>query len=170
VSDISETSDPWTSEAARRRNAPPLKGEVPGLRQSDTLQLIMELTDVSGLLPHALARRTGLSESELHSLRHLLGGPLGPNDLARTLGVTSAASSGIVDRLEARGHVSRRPHPTDKRRTVVVISDSGRTEVLTQMRPMFEALVAADAQLSPDQRTVVDAYIRDIISAMRTLL
>jgi DNA-binding MarR family transcriptional regulator len=143
---------------------------VPGLRQSDTLQLIMELTDVSGLLPHALARRTGLSESELHSLRHLLGGPLGPNDLARTLGVTSAASSGIVDRLEARGHVSRRPHPTDKRRTVVVISDSGRTEVLTQMRPMFEALVAADAQLSPDQRTVVDAYIRDIISAMRTLL
>jgi len=37
------------------------------------------------------------SESELHSLRHLLAGPLGPNDLARTLGVTSAASSGIVD-------------------------------------------------------------------------
>jgi DNA-binding MarR family transcriptional regulator len=143
---------------------------VPGLRQSETLQLIMELTDVSGLLPHALARRTGLSESELHSLRHLLGGPLGPNDLARTLGVTSAASSGIVDRLEARGHVSRQPHPTDKRRTVVVISDSGRSEVLAQMRPMFEGLVAADSQLTDEQRTIVDAYLRDIISAMRTLL
>lgn len=143
---------------------------MPGLRQSDTLQLIMELTDVSGQLPHALARRTGLSESELHSLRHLLGGPLGPNDLARTLGVTSAASSGIVDRLEARGHVSRQPHPTDKRRTVVAISDSGRTEVLTQMRPMFEALVTADAKLTDDQRTVVDGYLRDITAAMRTLL
>jgi DNA-binding MarR family transcriptional regulator len=143
---------------------------VPGLRQSDTLQLIMELTDVSGLLPHALARRTGLSESELHSLRHLLGGPLGPNDLARTLGVTSAASSGIVDRLEARGHVSRQPHPTDKRRTVVVISDSGRVEVLAQMRPMFEGLVAADARLSDEQRTIVDAYLVDIIAAMRVLL
>jgi DNA-binding MarR family transcriptional regulator len=130
----------------------------------------MELTDVSGLLPHALARRTGLSESELHSLRYLLGGPLGPNDLARTLGVTSAASSGIVDRLEARGHVSRQPHPTDKRRTVVVISDSGRTEVLTQMRPMFEALVAADAKLTDQQRTVVEGYLRDITAAMRTLL
>jgi DNA-binding MarR family transcriptional regulator len=159
-----------TSGAARRRSAPALEGEVPGLRQSDTLQLIMELTDVSGLLPHALARRTGLSESELHSLRHLLGGPLGPNDLARTLGVTSAASSGIVDRLEARGHVSRQPHPTDKRRTVVAISDSGRIEVLTQMRPMFEALVAADAKLTDQQRTVVDGYLRDITAAMRTLL
>ena len=143
---------------------------MPGLRQSDTLQLIMELTAVSGLLPHAIARLTGLSESELHSLRHLLGGPLGPNDLARTLGVTSAASSGIVDRLEARGHVSRQPHPTDKRRTVVVISDSGRVEVLAQMRPMFEGLVAADARLTDEQRATVDAYLVDIIAAMRVLL
>jgi DNA-binding MarR family transcriptional regulator len=82
----------------------------------------------------------------------------------------SAASSGIVDRLEARGHVSRQPHPTDKRRTVVVISDSGRSEVLAEMRPMFEGLVAADSQLTDEQRTIVDAYLRDIISAMRTLL
>ena len=130
----------------------------------------MELTDVSGLLPHAIARRTGLSQSELHSLRHLLAGPLGPNDLARTLGVTSAASSGIVDRLEARGHVSRQPHPTDKRRTVVVISDSGRVEVLAQLRPMFEGLVAADSRLNDEQRQVVDAYLRDIIAAIRSLL
>jgi len=110
------------------------------------------------------------SESELHSLRHLLAGPLGPNDLARTLGVTSAASSGIVDRLESRGHVSRQPHPTDKRRTVVVISDSGRTEILAELRPMFEGLVAADARLNDDDRQVVDAYLRDIIAAMRTVM
>lgn len=141
-----------------------------GLRESDTLQLIMDLTDVSGLLPHAIARRMGLGESELHSLRHLLTGPLGPNDLARTLGVTSAASSGIVDRLESRGHVSRHPHPTDKRRTVVAISDSGRAEVMAELRPMFEGLVAADARLSDEDRQVVDTYLRDIIAAVRRLL
>lgn len=144
---------------------------MPGLRQSDTLQMVMELTEVSGQLPHAIARRTGLTESELHSLRHLLaGGPVGPNELARTLGVTSAASSGIVDRLEARGHVTRQPHPTDGRRTVVAISDSGRAEVLAQMRPMFEGLVAADARLDDEQRAVVESYLRDLIAAMRTLL
>lgn len=132
--------------------------------------MVMELTEVSGHLPHAIARRTGLSESELHSLRHLLAGPIGPNDLARTLGVTSAASSGIVDRLESRGHVTRHAHPTDKRRTVVSISDSGRAEVLAQMRPMFEGLVAADAKLDDAQRAVVEAYLGDIIAAMRTLL
>ena len=125
---------------------------------------------MSGQLPHAIARRTGLSESELHSLRHLLGGPIGPNDLARRIGVTSAASSGIVDRLESRGHVTRHAHPTDKRRTVVSISDSGRAEVLAQMRPMFEGLVAADAKLDDAQRAVVEGYLRDLIAAMRVLL
>jgi DNA-binding MarR family transcriptional regulator len=143
---------------------------VPGLRQSDTLQLILELTTVSAQLPHVVARRTGLSESELHSLRRLLAGPLGPNDLARELGVTSAASSGIVDRLESRGHVTRQPHPTDKRRTVVAISDSGRAEVLAQLRPMFEALVAADSRLDDEQRAIVDSYLRDIIAAVRAML
>lgn len=132
--------------------------------------MVMELTEVSGQLPHAIARRTGLSESELHSLRHLLAGPIGPNDLARKIGVTSAASSGIVDRLESRGHVTRHAHATDKRRTVVSISDSGRAEVLAQMRPMFEGLVAADAKLDDAQRAVVEAYLRDLIAAMRTLL
>jgi DNA-binding MarR family transcriptional regulator len=142
----------------------------PPERVAETLQLVMDLTDVSGLLPHAIARRIGLSESELHSLRHLLAGPLGPNDLARTLGVTSAASSGIVDRLESRGHVSREPHPTDKRRTMVAISDSGRTEVMAELRPMFEGLVGADARLTEKDRLVVDAYLRDIIAAIRRLL
>lgn len=143
---------------------------MPGLRQSDTLQMVLELTEISGQLPHAIARRTGMSESELHSLRHLLAGPVGPNDLARTLGVTSAASSGIVDRLESRGHVTRQAHPTDKRRTIVSISDSGRAELLTQLRPMFEGLVAADERLSDDQREVVESYLRDLIAAMRRLL
>ncbi|HBY23778.1 MAG: MarR family transcriptional regulator [Propionibacteriaceae bacterium] len=132
--------------------------------------MVMELTDVSGQLPQAIARRTGLNESELHSLRHLMAGPIGPNDLARALGVTSAASSGIVDRLEARGHVTRQAHATDKRRTVVTISDSGRAEMLAQMRPMFEGLVAADAKLDDDQRAVVEAYLKDLIAAMRVLL
>jgi hypothetical protein len=38
------------------------------------------------------------------------------------------------------------------------------------MRPMFEGLVAADARLSDEQRTIVDAYLVDIIAAMRVLL
>ena len=53
------------------------------------------------------------------------GHPDGPGRAGPALGVTSAASSGVVDRLVARGHATRRPHHDDGRRTEVVITESG---------------------------------------------
>lgn len=121
-------------------------------------------------VPAAVARGAGLSTTELHSLRHLIRGPLGPVELAKLLGVTSAASSGVVDRLTSRGHAERRSHPADGRRTEVVITESGRAEVLERLRPMFEALAVLDATLSDEEREVVERYLRGATAAMRTLM
>ena len=59
--------------------------------------------------------------------------------------MTTAAASGIVDRLAARGHVVREPHPTDRRRTVVGVTSTGREEVLGHLLPMFLELARIDA-------------------------
>ncbi|MBD3785181.1 MAG: MarR family transcriptional regulator, partial [Micrococcales bacterium] len=90
---------------------------MPAWTGSSTLDTLQELTDVAAQVPHEVARRAGLSTSELHSLRHLAMRSMGPVDLARALGVTSAASSQVIDRLVARGHAERRRHPADGRRT-----------------------------------------------------
>ena len=125
---------------------------------------------MSETVPAVVARQAGLSTSELHSLRHLMRGPVGPVDLAKLLGVTSAASSGVVDRLVNRGHAERRPHPDDGGRTAVVITDSGRAEVLARMTPMFESLAALDATLDEHDREVVERYLRGATAAMRNLM
>ena len=125
---------------------------------------------MSETVPPSSPVRPGLSTSELHSLRHLMRGPIGPVDLAKVLGVTSAASSGVVDRLVGRGHAERRPHPDDGRRTEVVITDSGRAEVLARMAPMFESLAALDATLSERDRDVVERYLRGATAAMKNLM
>lgn len=143
---------------------------APGWVQSPTLDALQELVDVAALVPHEVARAAGLSTSELHSLRHLMDTPMGPVELARALGVTSAASSGVVDRLVARGHAERRPHPDDGRRTQVVITDSGRAEVFARLAPMFVALAALDAGLEPHERDVVERYLRGATAAMRALM
>ncbi|HZB66001.1 MAG TPA: MarR family transcriptional regulator [Ornithinibacter sp.] len=143
---------------------------VPQWQGSTTLDALQELVDVGTRVPHEVARKAGLSTSELHSLRHLMGAPMGPVELARALGVTSAASSGIVDRLVTRGHVTRRAHAADGRRTEVVITDSGRTEVYTRMAPMFTALAALDASLDAHDRDVVERYLRGATAAMRSLM
>ncbi|GAA1992623.1 hypothetical protein GCM10009817_38490 [Terrabacter lapilli] len=156
-----------------RPSGPPEVGLVPGVpqwRTTGTLSALQELVEVSESVPAVVARQAGLSTSELHSLRHLMRGPLGPVDIARLLGVTSAASSGVVDRLVRHGHAERRSHPDDGRRTEVVITDSGRAEVLARMTPMFESLAALDATLSDHEREVVERYLRGATAAMKSLM
>jgi DNA-binding MarR family transcriptional regulator len=84
--------------------------------------------------------------------------------------VTSAATTQIVDRLAQRGHVEREPHPTDRRRTLVRLTDSGRSEVLEHLMPMFRALARMDAELDDAERGVVDRYLRHATAAFRSVL
>jgi DNA-binding MarR family transcriptional regulator len=147
-----------------------VRSVVPDYRPSASLDALQELVDVAAQVPHEVARKAGLSTSELHSLRHLMDTPMGPVELARALGVTSAASSGVVDRLVARGHATRRPHHDDGRRTEVVITESGRVEVFAMLAPMFAGLAQLDSSLSDDERVVVERYLRGATAAMRALL
>ncbi len=167
---MSDIRDTRPADANPSKVPTDVRSVVPGYRPSGSLDALQELVDVAAQVPHEVARQAGLSTSELHSLRHLMRGPVGPVDLAKLLGVTSAASSGVVDRLVSRGHAERRPHPDDGRRTAVVITDSGRAEVLARMTPMFESLAALDATLDEHDREVVERYLRGATAAMRNLM
>lgn len=153
-----------------RTTAAELEATVPRWHSTKTLQLLQELIDVAGASPAAVARRANLSTSELHALRHLSNAPVGPAELARLLGVTSAAASGVVDRLVAHGHVERHPDPEDGRRTQVRLTPSGRSEAVTHLRPMFEALATLDGSLSQDERKIVERYLSGAVAAIRTVL
>ena len=143
---------------------------VDNWQQTQTLMLLRELTDLSRRVTPVVARRAGLSHTELTALEHLMGEPLGPGEVAQRLGVTSAAASGIVDRLTAHGHAERRPHPHDGRRTQVCVTASGRQEVVGQLMPMFTELAELDDSLTAPEREAVDRYLQGAIRALRRLL
>lgn len=139
-------------------------------RQTSTLRLLRELTDLSASVAPTIARRAHLSHSELRALELLVASPLGLVEMARELGVTPAASSAIADRLEARGHVLRRPHHSDGRRTQVVVTDSGREEVLGHLMPMFAGLREVDVSLTVEERAAVDRFLTGCLEAIRRVL
>jgi DNA-binding MarR family transcriptional regulator len=138
--------------------------------QSTAMQSLRELVALAAQVGPVVAKRARLSHSELDALELLMEQDLGPVDLARKLGVTSAAASGIVDRLEARGHVNRRPHHLDGRRVSVVMTDSAKHEVIGHLMPMFSALSELDSRLTDDEREVIDRFLREAIAAIRRLL
>src|ERR1700710_2017150 len=71
-------------------------------------------------------RERGLNPSAVTTLAHLrLEGPQTPTELARRLDITTASATELLDRLERDGHVKRRPHPTDRRKLMVDLTEAG---------------------------------------------
>lgn len=141
--------------------------EVNPGEQSEALRLLRELVEASAQMSKSIARHSELNHSELETLQLLLKGPVGPSDIARHLDVTTAAASGIVDRLVDRGHADRLPHDQDRRRVQVHITETARAEVVEQLVPMFVGLMQADAALTEEERQVVVRFLRSAIAAVR---
>jgi DNA-binding MarR family transcriptional regulator len=144
--------------------------ETPTAHGSATLDALDELIRAAASVEPAVARRAGLSTSELQALRYLVDGSRGPVELSHLLGVTSAASSGVVDRLAARGHVRRRRHPADGRRTQVEITGSGRQALDSLLEPMQARLADVDASLGADERAAVGKYLTRVTEVLRSTL
>lgn len=135
-----------------------------------TLTTLRRLLEAAVEIRHVVSRRTGLSEVELAALEQLSHGPVGPGALARHLDVTSAAATGIVDRLSRRGHLDRVADLTDRRRTQLHITASAREEVQRHLRPMFQRLAQLDAELTTEERVVVERYLSGVLAAIEAAL
>jgi DNA-binding MarR family transcriptional regulator len=71
-----------------------------------------------------------LGPGKVEALIALLDGPKNLREIARALEIDPAAATVGVDHLEARGLVHRTPHPDDKRRKLVHLTDAGREAAL----------------------------------------
>jgi DNA-binding MarR family transcriptional regulator len=75
----------------------------------------------------AVGAALGLGPSERLCLAALAGGPVAPKDLATAVRRTPAAVTALLDRLETRGLVERRPDPRDRRRLLVAMTPAAET-------------------------------------------
>jgi DNA-binding MarR family transcriptional regulator len=64
------------------------------------------------------------------------GGPLSPSEIGEQLIVTRATVTGVVDSLERRELVRRRPNPADRRSILVDITPAG-LDIVQQVRSLI---------------------------------
>ena len=88
---------------------------------------VLELTTLLGADMSSTLESLGLSQSRAHILWVLAeSGPCTQRDLAQALDVAPRTVTGLVDGLVASGHVTREPHPGDRRATLVTPTDTAR--------------------------------------------
>jgi len=125
------------------------------------------LSTVQDRLDQYAAHRFGINRTDLRAL-DLIGqaGVISPTALAVGLGMSTGATSAVLDRLEAAGYARREPDPGHRRRTLV--RQTARSEELGEeiFAPVIrgtlsEAAACSDAAL---------VSIAEFLSAHRALL
>jgi DNA-binding MarR family transcriptional regulator len=77
-------------------------------------------------------------------------------DLADHMGVDASYVTGLADALEERGLVERRPHPTDRRVKMIVLTDEGVAARKRASQLMYEPPASFGALTAGEQRQLRD--------------
>lgn len=75
---------------------------------------------------HSIVKDSGLSPAQMHTIE-VIGHNQGMRmkELAQRLGVTTGTLTVGIDKLEKMGLVARKPHESDRRSWLIVLTDEG---------------------------------------------
>lgn len=111
---------------------------------------------------NAMNEWAGLNATDMECLRFLfIKGVSTPSALARDTGLTSGATTAMLDRLEKAGLIERRPNPEDRRGTLIVPANSSAEKAAS----WFESARRAQAELissysEADLEIIADVFER----------
>lgn len=115
-----------------------------------------------------LGTELNVNPTDLAAMEHLLmSGPLGPSELARRLGISTASTTTAIDRLVAVGHVTREPNPNDRRGVLVVPQAASRARAMARLMPMIMGLDAELDHFTPDEQESITRYLRRVVTLYR---
>ena len=114
-------------------------------------------------------RRNELTNASRAVLTHLAGsGPITIGEAARHLDRAQSVVSEIVTQLESHGLLEREPDPDDRRRTLVWLTDAGRTRLRDDADVLDRSLVErAMERLDDNTRRGLIEGLTALIAASR---
>lgn len=116
-------------------------------------------------LADAIAEGFGINRTDLRHLELLCGGPLSAGQLSSRSGLSRAAMTALIDRLERKGFVRRARDLSDRRRIFVELTDRARAAVRETYLPLADDGRALLAGYTNEQLTV----LRDFLTADQAL-
>jgi DNA-binding MarR family transcriptional regulator len=112
-----------------------------------------------------VGRLLGLNPTDLRGLDWLTDGPLTASRLAEAAGLSAAATTAMIDRLEAKGYVRRVRDDADRRRVLVEMTEGGQARSWALYGPLVEEGMSQFTEFE----TAELARMRDQLVAMREL-
>ena len=147
--------------------------ERPDLEGLDAMAIFARLSRLAALARPAVEAgiaRYGLKPGEFDVLACLRrsGEPfeLTPKALVEHLLLSSGAMTNRLDRLEAAGHIERRPDPGDRRGVLVGLTPAGRELIDAAVEGHVANEVSLLSVLDHDERAALDQALRRLVGAL----
>lgn len=134
------------------------------------MEALRQWREADRALSEASRRYMHLNDSDMRAIRMLIhaqkqGWVITPKDIAHSVGISSASTTKLIDRLVAGGHLSRAPHPNDKRRICIDVTpetaQAARETIGRQHARRFDAAAA----MSTEEREVVVRFLTALAEA-----
>ena len=128
------------------------------------LKRIIRAVDIHS---RVLRKRYGLTGPQLLVLRTLKNGhEIGVSEMARTVSLSAPTVTSILDRLEARGMVTRRRAEEDKRKVLVAASDKAAGILATNPSLLQVEFVDRFNKLQEWEQTLILSSVQRVASMM----
>jgi len=131
------------------------------------MEALSDLRDAEQRLSQASRRYMQLNETDMRALHYLIvcanrSLVATPSGIAHHLGVSTAATTKLLDRLEKGGHIRRSPHPTDRRALAITITPETRHAAMETVGRQQAKRFYAAARLSAAEREIVIRFLKDM--------
>jgi DNA-binding MarR family transcriptional regulator len=136
-------------------------------RSEDALIALRRIQRVTEMASKRLARTAGLNPSQLSVLRILTEYPeVSAGYLAEATQLKHATISSLIDKLEARGLISRRRCDEDKRRVWLRLLDAGKAALANAPDPLHETFSSRFDALPDWQQAMLIASLEQVTSLL----
>ncbi|MFD6164228.1 MarR family winged helix-turn-helix transcriptional regulator [Oerskovia sp. NPDC060287] len=113
-----------------------------------------------------LGRQMHVDPAGLAVMDHLVSaGPATPTELARELSTSTAAMTLVIDRLADGGHVSRQPHPSDRRKVLVTPAEHWEEDAFEHVGPLVVELGRIAESLTAQEQATVVTFLERAVAA-----
>jgi DNA-binding MarR family transcriptional regulator len=136
-----------------------------------TTDVWRELSARTIFLHQAIADHLGLNLTDHKCLDVLIQrGSMTAGKLAEASGLTTGAITGVVDRLEKAGFVSRTADDTDRRKTVIVVLPGRLGEIGRLFHELSRRTEALMASYTPKERAAINDFAHKTGSLIETFV
>jgi len=134
---------------------------------SEMMSALGRLRDAEQQLSEASLRYMRLGRKDMQALHYLIVAEntraiATPSGIAAHLRISSASTTKLLDRLERAGHISRAPHPSDRRALAISITSETREAAMQSVGRQQAKRFHAAARLTSEERQVVIRFLNDM--------